>query len=167
MLSQLMVEKKTSPIGNAWITTSRGSIQTLVKHSLPSILENPVLEGTGREPPLQRDGTGTDGTGRKLPIQRDGTGRKPPIQRDGAGRKPQIQRDGTGRKPPIQRDGTGRKPQIQRDGTRRKPPFKRDGIRQKPPFQRDLRKSIGSEAADVALVLLIVNPLACSLDVIR
>ena len=145
MLSQLMVEKKTSPIGNAWITTSRGSIQTLVKHSLPSILENPVLEGTGREPPLQRDGTGTDGTGRKLPIQRDGTGRKPQIQRD----------------------GTRRKPLFKRDGTRRKPPFKRDGIRQKPPFQRDLRKSIGSEAADGALVLLIVNPLACSLDVIR
>jgi hypothetical protein len=42
-----------------------------------------------------------------------------------------------------------------------------DGTGRKPPIQSDLGKSIGSKAADGALVLLNVNPLACSLDVIR
>ncbi|KAG2671868.1 hypothetical protein I3760_13G013300 [Carya illinoinensis] len=53
-LSQLMVVRKIFPIANAWITSSRTSIQTLLKHSLQSISESPVLEETGKAIPFQR-----------------------------------------------------------------------------------------------------------------
>jgi hypothetical protein len=50
-----MVIKKTFPTVNAWITSSRANIRMWLKHSSPSISENPVLalleatlEGTGR-----------------------------------------------------------------------------------------------------------------------
>ena len=58
MLSQLMVVKKTFPTANAWIASSRESIQMLLKHSLVNISENPVLvllEATGRDTPIQKN----------------------------------------------------------------------------------------------------------------
>ncbi|XP_075647380.1 uncharacterized protein LOC142618342 [Castanea sativa] len=54
-LSQLMVVKKTFPTTNAWIASSRESIQMLLKHSSVNISENPVLvllEATGRDTPI-------------------------------------------------------------------------------------------------------------------
>lgn len=54
LLYPLMVVRKIFLIANAWITSSRASIQTSLNHSLLSISESPVLEETGKAVPFQR-----------------------------------------------------------------------------------------------------------------